>query len=408
MRSPAARLVFGAAAWIAFGAAAFFVLHSEQQLGSRRGAVRTFDVLAREASGALASLRAAQQAYVAPGQSLGVWMSKVDTLLESAASRLDELQHLARNTESREILANSSRILDDLRAIDKRARQYLNSDQPLMAADVIAAEGTETAGTAGRQIEAARQAEYASWEEEETAARAHEIYVVAVAIAIGTLVVGYLVFWPLRRSPLEERGIAPAAATATEREMAPSVERELPLSQATPAEAPDLPREAVPILKAAAEICTEFNRVDELSDLNRLLGQAAHAMDACGVVVWLGSPGGSGVRPVLAHGYSPAAVARMPAVPRSGDNAAAAAYRTGAMQIVLTRPGVSNGAIAAPLLSPRGCIGALTAEIQGGSETSDGVQALAAIVAAQLAGALAGSVLDTELEESLETRIASA
>jgi GAF domain-containing protein len=81
----------------------------------------------------------------------------------------------------------------------------------------------------------------------------------------------------------------------------------------------------------------------------------------------------------------------MQPVPRNAENAAATAYRTGALQIVLARPGASNGALAAPLLTPDGCIGALTAEIKGRSETSDATQALAAIFAAQLASVLASS-----------------
>jgi len=76
------------------------------------------------------------------------------------------------------------------------------------------------------------------------------------------------------------------------------------------------------------------------------------------------------------------------------------------MQIVRQRPGVSNGALAAPLLAREGCIGALTAEIKNGGETSAGVQAIAAILAAQLAGILADSVPAGDGIE--ESRIASA
>ena len=71
----------------------------------------------------------------------------------------------------------------------------------------------------------------------------------------------------------------------------------------------------------------------------------------------------------------------------SADNAAAA-FRTGQLQLVLARPGSSNGAVVAPLLSSEGCIGAFSAEIRGGGETSDSVQAMAAIFAAQLAAVL--------------------
>ena len=81
-------------------------------------------------------------------------------------------------------------------------------------------------------------------------------------------------------------------------------------------------------------------------------------------------------------------VARLPPLARSADNAAATAYRTGQLQIVLARPGSSNGAVVAPLLSADGCVGVISAEIRGGGETSEGVQALAAIFAAQLAGVL--------------------
>ena len=56
-------------------------------------------------------------------------------------------------------------------------------------------------------------------------------------------------------------------------------------------------------------------------------------------------------------------LARMGPVPRNSENATAKACRSGLLQIVLSRPGVSNGALAAPLLSPQGCIGSLSAEI---------------------------------------------
>src|SRR5213075_839955 len=102
-------------------------------------------------------------------------------------------------------------------------------------------------------------------------------------------------------------------------------------------------RAVSPILKGAAQLCTEFARVTSLEDLTALLGRAADMLDASGLVVWLGSPIGADLRPVLAHGYSDQALARMPTVPRSANNAAAAAYRSGTLQIVLTQPGSSAG-----------------------------------------------------------------
>ena len=116
-----------------------------------------------------------------------------------------------------------------------------------------------------------------------------------------------------------------------------------------------------------------------------MIGRAADIMDATGLVVWLGSSDGAELRPALAHGYSPQIIARMPTVLRSGDNAASTAYRTGQLQIVRARAGSSSGAIVVPILAPDGCIGALSAEIRGGGEASESVQALATIFAAHLA-----------------------
>jgi hypothetical protein len=92
---------------------------------------------------------------------------------------------------------------------------------------------------------------------------------------------------------------------------------------------------------------------------------------------------------VLAYGYSDAALSRLASVPRSANNAAAAAYRSGAVQIVGAVAGGAQGAVVAPLLSADGCIGALTAELPHGREQQAATQALAQILAAQLAGVLA-------------------
>ncbi len=403
--------MFGVVAWMAFGAAAYFVVQSEQHLTSRRDGVRTFDVVAREASGSLSSLRTAQQAYVAAGQGPLFWMSKVDSLLDSAAARVEELRRIATAADAQKSLSDAAAAINDLRGIDKRSRQYLQTDQALMAADVVFSEGGETAATAGRQIEAARQTEYLAWDAEEAALRRQQLYAAGGATGLAAIIIGLLMLVPAPR----ESADAAQPGTAPERAPEEPVEQRAAelLSLRTVRTEPlpvssDLPRETVPILQATVELCTELNRVHDLDDLTRLLGRAAQIMDASGIVVWVGSPTGSSLRPVLAHGYSPQALSRMPHVPRSGDNAAAAAYRTGALQIVLTRPGISSGALAAPMCSPSGCIGALTAEIRNGSETSDGVQALAAIFAAQLGSVLVDSVVQAQQDDAPESRIASA
>jgi hypothetical protein len=259
------------------------------------------------------------------------------------------------------------------------------------------------ATSAARLVEAARLAEHQAFDAHEAAERRLEVYALGGAAALAAFILGLLAFArPAPRMAAAAVSSVPATPPAARQANPPSAPLDLSL-QATPPPAMsvarrdsrkspiELPRGSAPALKAAADLCTEFGRVKDLPDLTRLLGRAADMMDASGVIVWLGNSSGGDLRPVLAHGYTDETLSRIPSVPRSADNAAAAAYRSGSLQIVLTRPGTSSGAVVAPLLSSDGPIGAFTAEIRDRGETSDSVQALSAIFAAQLAGVLSAS-----------------
>src|SRR5207249_1290497 len=140
---------------------------------------------------------------------------------------------------------------------------------------------------------------------------------------------------------------------------------------ALPARPPEPGRSAT-ALKTAAELCTDIGRVSDLDDLKSLLGRTADLLDASGLVLWLVDASGTELRPAAAHGYPTATIARIPPVARSADNAAAAAYRTSTLQIVLSRPGsAAKGAVVAPVVSADGCIGVLAAEVRDGAEASD-------------------------------------
>jgi hypothetical protein len=102
-----------------------------------------------------------------------------------------------------------------------------------------------------------------------------------------------------------------------------------------------------PVLKAAAQLCTDFARLRDVRDLQQLLARAGDVMDAAGLVVWLGSADGAELQPVLSHGYSDETRARLSNLPRAANNAAAAAYRSGALQIVLSPQDGAKGAIVA-------------------------------------------------------------
>jgi hypothetical protein len=69
---------------------------------------------------------------------------------------------------------------------------------------------------------------------------------------------------------------------------------------------------------------------------------------------------------------------------RDAENATAAALRTSLLQTVDT-DAVSNGAIAAPLVTPVGCVGIMAAEVRDHGEKDPAKLAAASIIAAQLA-----------------------
>jgi hypothetical protein len=374
MRSRTTRLTFGAVALIAIGAATVLLARSERHISILSSSVRAFDRHARETTDAIAELRIGQQAYVAAGQGAAFWMPRVAAAIEQVTVAIGSLRRAARSAPGHQALMEAEATVKELGATEKRIREYLSSGDHLMAADVIFTEGGDAAAAAARQVEMARLAEQQAFDATEGRLRRQQ----ATTLAATAVVVVTIMLWlvPVRH---------PKPSRPVEEWARPSQ----PVAAAIEASHPPPPVSTFPGI--AAELCTAFGRVRDVDDLKRMLARAADSMDANGLVVWLERPGGAVLQPVVAHGYSPQVVARMPAVSRSANNAAAAAYRTGLQQIVPSTPGTASGAIVAPILAPDGCIGALSAEIRAGSERSEGIQALVTIVAAQLAGLFAAT-----------------
>jgi hypothetical protein len=147
---------------------------------------------------------------------------------------------------------------------------------------------------------------------------------------------------------------------------------------------PKVVRRPVVDLMGIASLCTDLARIVDTRALPDALGRAAELLDASGIVLWIADPDGRELNPIVSHGYSPQVVTRLGTIPRDAENATAAAFRTGLLQTVKT-DSVSNGAIAAPLVTPAGCVGVMAAEVRHEGEKQDAKLAAAAIVAAQLA-----------------------
>jgi hypothetical protein len=293
-----------------------------------------------------------------------------------AARGVNDLRAAAATPDARSSLMEAAATIVQLGQVDRRVVDYLKSGQDVMAADVVYAEAGQTVALAANQVDAARALEQQGVDVAERESRQRQMYALGSAGAMSVVTLLVLGAAPAGQ-PRVDLGKKVEALPAQE-------DDELSFRVRT-----DAPRHSAPIMKAASEICTDVGRATDRSDLQQFLGRAADLMDASGVIIWMGTSAGGDLHPALVHGYPPQAVAKMPAVPRNGNNAAAAAYRTGALQIVLARPGASSGALVAPLLTPDGCIGALSAEIKGRGETSDATQALVVLFAAQLASVLA-------------------
>lgn len=380
MRSRATRFSLGAAVLIAIAAATFFVVRSESHLSALAASERGFDSGARAAADRLAELRAAQRSYVAAGQSADFWMRNISETTARLKQTLVSLRQSARTARGRQSLMEAEATLAEFETSDKRTREYLAAGDHLMAADVIFSEGGAVAATAAGQVETARVAEREGMIGDEGALRKRE----AAALAALATVTCVIVLLLLPRAGPPRADVAVTRHDANETQSAPDRTEPFMAAAARPAR-------AASVLQTTADLCTEFGRVRDVDDLKRMLGRTAEIMEARGLAVWLGNANGADLQPVFTQGYSTHIVAQLPSVPRSAENAVARAYRTGVQQIVRSGPGRTNSAIVAPILTADGCIGALSAEIEPGTEGSEAAQTLATIIAAHLAGVLAGA-----------------
>jgi hypothetical protein len=397
MQSRVARIIASALACVALCAAAFILVSSEQWLAERRAALSAFDLHAHTASQRLSDARAGLHAYLAAGQSTTFWGPQVSSAIQDASSALDTLRSLATTDAARQSLLDTSAALTELANIDSRAREYVSTHDTLMASDIVFSDGSQAAADAARDVDATRTTEHQEYEFVEASIRRREAYA-----AGGAALFSVLVLLSLACAPAPQI-VTPAIVDAEPVNDVPPHEASRPVAD-TPAPATALATPDASLLQATAELCTAFGRLHDAAELKALLASASRVIDATGLVVWLGDPSGADLQPVIAHGYSDEVVRRMKAVPRSADNAAAAAYRTGTLQIVPATATRALGAIVAPILSADGCIGALTAETRAGAERADSSHALVSIVAAQLSNVLAGSVHT----ESSPARVASA
>jgi CHASE3 domain sensor protein len=420
MKSRVARLALLVLFLVALGVTAFLFRQTEAARRNEVAAAQGFSEKARTAGRDVMDLRAAQQAYVATGQGEDFWTARVTAALSRLRDGLGELRSSAVSPDAQASIDAASGSLQDFIQMDARARDYVRTDQKLLASDMIFSNGRELTDAAAGALDKAIAAETAArMAAADTFERRQGFALVAAAAAAGLVI---LLLLPsvqtelpapsflehTEPAPIRPAAARPAAPTPIHTEAEGwSPPRRVDAAPATAGEAsaaePSGPREDSPAAAAAdgpapaaallpagpdfgavASLCTELSRVDDTMALPPLLEQAASLLDAAGIILWIADPDARELNAVLAHGYPQHLVNRLGTISRTAENATAAAFRTGLIQTVCS-DGISNGAIAAPLVTGVGCVGVMAAEVRGDSQKQEARLAAATIVAAQLA-----------------------
>jgi hypothetical protein len=385
MKSRAVRLTLFLLFLLALGATGYLFWLGETRMRVDGVAARDYESRARDAIRDIHALRTAQQAYVAAGQGEQFWADRVSTTLARAQQAVAHLRTAGASPDAGAALDNAAAILQDFGQMDRRVREYVRGGQHLLASDMIFADGLELTAAGLEAVQRAAAAERDLYDETREGARRRQLYALGSAAAAALLV--SLLLLPAPRAPEAVAASAESAEADAETDRGMSdAEPGLSALDAEWQPTGDAPRPGMSAVEMAAmaSLCTDLARLADTQALPALLERAAAALDATGIVLWIADPDGRELSPIITHGYSPAVVTRLGTILRDAENATAAAFRTSLLQTVKA-DAVSNGAIAAPLVAPSGCVGVMAAEVRHEGEQDPAKLAASSILAAQLA-----------------------
>jgi CHASE3 domain sensor protein len=327
------------------------------------------DALAERLDGiatTVVAIGTAQQGYVAPGQLDEPWFERMTMLLEQLNRELAAIRPSLRTADAIKTFESIGATWKALVAADERIRENLTLGQELMAADVIFSDGRNSVDAISAGLRDVRTSEKSRNRAERAAFERERWIVLGLATLAWFAVVVVLLS-------------VPASSTAPSTETVEKVETDSLASAPRATLGPSVD------LAATAALCTDLSRVAETAALSELLGRAASILNASGATLWLGA--GEQLFAVLGHGYTPQTLSRFGPIARDADNAAAKAWRTGGIATVGSTE-KSAGAIVAPMFGPDGCIGVLAFESRSKREHDATMQAVAALIAAQVSTAV--------------------
>lgn len=394
MRSRAVRLTLTLLTVSAIATAGYFFLTIDRTTAAAAAIARDLDARLSTATRQVLELRAAQQAYVAAGQNEQFWFTKASATVVLLRESLNRMRAETPSAASPVTLDEALQGLQEFERMDRRARDYVSANQNLLASDLIFSDGLETTTRMLSALDQARLTESDALASSRAAGRRGQL--TSAGAAAGIALIAVLLLLPTTAAnDAKDMTAAPVAPPVT---VAPPIiarastegldpgafaDESLPaqapaVAAPAPAPTPDLDLDSV------AAVCSELARVSDTASLPALLERTATALDASGIVLWVGDPDGHELTPIVSYGYPASMLARMGSIARDADNVTAAAFRTGLLQVV-NADAMSSGAVAAPLVNPAGCIGVLSAEVRHDSEKQPARLAVAMIVAAQLA-----------------------
>ena len=368
----------------------FFLI--EHQINTAQQDEQIFTSRAWKFALSFTKLQAAQQAYVATGQDPVYWADQVSSKLDRLTVDLGILTNMATAPDVINALEETSLILQHMEQMDQLVLDHAATGQELIASDLIFTDGLELTNRAVNQIELARTTEKNIRSERLQSKQSEQTILFATATGTGIIVAFLLlpVKQVKRRLGLNSLNLTLARARV------PKTPRTIRYQSFKPAKTinrlsfdfSQLPKKATatpsPNLKLTAKLCTDLGRLTNIDELSGLLENATVLLDASGLVIWIRNEDGNTLRPAIGHGYSSDALFRMGTISCNSDNATAAAFRTEQLCVV-PKYKANLGAIVVPLLAPNGCVGVMSVEIKEGRETSESVQAMASLLAAQLA-----------------------
>jgi hypothetical protein len=365
----------------ASASAAFLIWTSEQQLGAGQDGTRAFITAAIAARVAASDLRGAQQGYVAAGQGPDFWFARVAAIEKDLRTDLASLKSLSSSPEAAIAIDDATGALLDFEQMDHRARDFARARQLMSASDLIFADGFDLTKKTADAVDRAITAELGDRNGVLSFVKRREAYALAGASTVIAIVLALLL--PVGREKVEEQ-IVPARPPTPVRAVSKETRADLNDFGRVAKPAPPPPPAPAVDLEEIAALCTDLAKVTETRALPSILERVANILDATGLVIWIADPDGRELSPILVHGYPPQLATRLGTIARDASNVTAAAYRTGLLQ-TMKGDTVSDGAIAAPLVSASGCVGVLAAEMKNGGEQRQVMLSTARILASQVA-----------------------